>query len=164
MFWKRSYTITAVHHSDIIICAAGETWTKEGKLPDQKEKRNSARWEETKRNMLFCLWLVNCLIIWGSSLNWELVLFTRGVCWGRGCCQQMNSPMFAALLTQKSIKDVLCSNGKHIFTYPYIMICPAFWWQDSNIHVYLVFSAFSWRPTSLLTSLKVDIINKNYIT
>jgi hypothetical protein len=30
--------------------------------------------------------------------------------------------------------------------------CPVFWWRDSNI--YLVFSAFTYRQTSLLASIK----------
>jgi hypothetical protein len=34
--------------------------------------------------------------------------------------------------------------------------CPAFWWRDSNM--YLVFSAFISRPTSLLASIKVPVL------
>jgi hypothetical protein len=33
--------------------------------------------------------------------------------------------------------------------------CPALWWWDSNI--YLVFSAFTFRPTSLPSSIKVSV-------
>jgi hypothetical protein len=41
------------------------------------------------------------------------------------------------------------------FFSPIRATCPAFWWWDSNI--YLVFSAFTSGPTSLIPSIKVSV-------
>jgi hypothetical protein len=49
----------------------------------------------------------------------------------------------------------LCHIFKWSVTYLHVIVCPAFHWQDSNI--YLVFFAFSSRPTSLLALIKVCV-------
>jgi hypothetical protein len=39
----------------------------------------------------------------------------------------------------------------------YIMICPAFWWQDISMLVHLVCSVITSRPTSLLPSVEASM-------
>jgi hypothetical protein len=41
--------------------------------------------------------------------------------------------------------------SKHLFPVFMSWFCPAFWWRGTNI--YLIFSVFTYMPTSLLASI-----------
>jgi hypothetical protein len=49
----------------------------------------------------------------------------------------------------------LCHISTDLLAIFMLWFCPAFWWWDINI--YLVFSAFTSRPNSLLASIRVSI-------
>jgi hypothetical protein len=46
--------------------------------------------------------------------------------------------------------------SKHLLAIFMSQLCPAFWWRDSNI--YLVFSVFTSRPTSVRASIKENVM------